>query len=459
MHDHPDPRHRARDDQGQHRLPVDGQAGRAASWPSPSACPRCRPTQRRCRTTSSSWTRPTAATPRSQLTVLKRVGPKNQLDLAGGRVEPSGRRAALPGPGRAVPADHEPPGGSGRDDRADHADLGARSSRSTCPRATSPTGRAAAATATTRRPRPRRRSRSGRAPSTPVTTRARGSSTAPPRSPTRCRTRPRRPPRRPRRRLARPLARGELRRRRSGGAGAQGAPVLRGRRRRSLGEARAAAPRARPGAGARVAADRWRRSARRRRRSVRRRRSSREPLVPLEPVPPPLDVAPDDPLTCPRSSPAEEGVPDEDAPLDDEDDVVVVVVVVLELVDAAGCEATVAVGTVSGGAPAVSVAGEVPPHAARPAPAARAAAIAARRPGRAIRAATRRRGTSRASDRRAAPCAVRSEGSRSDPSGRAGRTSCRSAGSRPPRAAPTGSAPAGRSWATTSSGSPVSRST
>ena len=130
-------------------------------------------------------------------------------------------------------------------------------------------------------------------------------------------------------------------------------------------------------------------------------------LVPLEAVPPALDVAPDDP-DVPEELIPEEDDPDEETPLDDEE-VVVVVVEVLEVVDAGCCETTVAVGTVRGGAPAVSVAGEVPPHAARPTQIARAAPTRTTGPGRRTRAAARRRGTARASEveRLHAPSAVR----------------------------------------------------
>jgi hypothetical protein len=130
-----------------------------------------------------------------------------------------------------------------------------------------------------------------------------------------------------------------------------------------------------------------------------------EPLVPLDAVPPALDV-PEDPDEL---APDDDADPDEESPLDAEEDVVVVVEVVLVLlVEAGDWEATVAVGTVSAGAPAVSVGGELPPHAASPAHSARPASTRALRP-RLLRPVTARlRGTGETSDveRLHAPSAV-----------------------------------------------------
>ena len=122
------------------------------------------------------------------------------------------------------------------------------------------------------------------------------------------------------------------------------------------------------------------------------------PEVPPPDVPPPdvppLDVPPleepDDELPVPDDADA-----DGEEPLDDEVDVVPVVLVVVVPV-VAGATVIVAVGTVSGGVPEVSVAADPPPHAATAAEMAAPAASALST--RAPRTTAERRGTSGTSD-------------------------------------------------------------
>ncbi|MBV9944755.1 MAG: hypothetical protein JO262_21700 [Solirubrobacterales bacterium] len=190
-----------------------------------------------------------------------------------------------------------------------------------------------------------------------------------------------------------------------------------------------------------------------------------EPLVPLEPVapleapPPPAalpvaaDDAPDEP-EGPLDGAAAEGEPPE------EDEVVVPVVEVVDVVllTVAGEAAIVAVGTVSCGAPEVFVAAEPPPQAARPTQTAAAAALPAirpsgARPGRALAPITANPQTSSGSMRRP-QCgqSLRSFWHSWSHQLQKRRFSTDQGSSE-------GVGARGRSCATTSSGSPVSRST
>ena len=188
MHDHPDPSDRARDDPGRHRLPDDGQAGRAARGvhgrPVRAVDQRHHGAERH----RSSSTRPTAATPRSGSRCSSRSARR-----APGRWEVVAESPLVdvqpyPRPGRPVPAHDLDPRDPRRDDRADDADLGAgpldrpvdaalRLPAEPEPNCFHPPSTIAGAA--DRRRRARR---------TSATTRARGSSTARPRSRTRCRT-------------------------------------------------------------------------------------------------------------------------------------------------------------------------------------------------------------------------------------------------------------------------------
>jgi hypothetical protein len=126
--------------------------------------------------------------------------------------------------------------------------------------------------------------------------------------------------------------------------------------------------------------------------------------VPVEPL--------DGPLAADEPEVGLELAPD-DAPVDEDPPVVVDVLVVLDVVDVLGVAgwfaAAVAVGTVSAGAPDVSVVGEPPPHAAKPAHARTAAKAPAMRLREPPADAATRRDTAGGSDveRLHAPAAVR----------------------------------------------------
>ena len=139
------------------------------------------------------------------------------------------------------------------------------------------------------------------------------------------------------------------------------------------------------------------------------------PLVPPPEVPeeelPLLPDVPEEPLDEP-DEPDEPEEPDEaegEEPLDDEVVVVSVVAVVAPLVVVAGEALIVCVGTVRGGAPAVSVVAVPPPHAASVAHALTPAMSAAIRPSGFLLGTAERRVTTETSDveRLHAPPAVR----------------------------------------------------
>jgi hypothetical protein len=146
------------------------------------------------------------------------------------------------------------------------------------------------------------------------------------------------------------------------------------------------------------------------------------PVVPVL-VPPPVGVTPPDAVV---DEPVEvevlelgggatiAGVVPVDAALDDVEVVLVVAVVaVVEVPPEPTAEAPEPSGTVSDGPPLVRPTAEPPPpHADSPAASASPIAAATSLAVMAIRS-------------RAAPCACRSAGSRSDPSAKADRTSCR----------------------------------